>query len=266
VVVLKQPPTSRLHRFIWTSAVISALSLVALAAVMMRSRKKLREQISARREAELQFVAVNNERSRLALELHDTLEQGLTGIAMQLEGVMKKFSSAPERARRHLEVAQSLVDQERAEVHRSVWNLRSQLLENNDLASALSAIGRQLSDGTDISIAVEEVTGVQRLPEAVENNLLRIGQEAIANSLKHGRAHQVRIQLHFKPDLVIMSVRDNGQGFVENESSQVMPGHFGLVGMRERAKRLGGELRLQSEPGTGTIVTVEVPLIPTRKT
>jgi signal transduction histidine kinase len=100
----------------------------------------------------------------------------------------------------------------------------------------------------------------QKLPEETEQNLLRIAQEAVTNAVKHSQASQVRIRLGMERRKLSLQVADNGRGFEQKEAFSEMGGHFGLLGMRERAERLGGELQLHSEPGQGTQVKVTVPL------
>jgi signal transduction histidine kinase len=97
------------------------------------------------------------------------------------------------------------------------------------------------------------------LPASVENNLLRIGQEAITNAVRHARAHAIVAELRFEPGRVRLAVRDDGSGFDADSTLYAGTGHFGLIGMRERAKRIGGRLTIESAPGAGSTVTVELP-------
>ena len=116
--------------------------------------EQLKFQITARKESELQFKATLKERTRLAQELHDTVEQSLTGIALQLDTTSKLFETRPDGANRHLELARNLVSQSQVDVRRSVWDLRSRALEQFDLPGALSTSGKQLTDGTNINLHV----------------------------------------------------------------------------------------------------------------
>jgi signal transduction histidine kinase len=260
VFMVQAPAWWTLRRTLWALGAVSVLFSAILGVVVRHSKQKVREQVMARREAEAQFAAVNQERNRLAADLHDTLEQGLTGIALQLEAAHKAFATVPEIAQHHLAVAKTLVRQSQGEVRRSVWDLRSQMLDNNDLASALAAIGRQLSESVEVQVVVGTTGPTRRLPSIVENNLLRIGQEAITNALKYSCARNIDVQVVFRPETVLLSVRDDGQGFNFVSNPDAIPsGHFGLTDMRERAKRLKGSFSLQSTPGTGTEITVEVP-------
>jgi len=221
---------------------------------------QLKFQITARKESELQFKATLAERTRLAQEIHDTLEQTLTGIALQLDMSSKLFHSRPGDANHHLELASDLVTQSQAEVRRSVWDLRSRALEQFDLPSALLTNGKQLIDGTSIHFAVNAKGRVRPLPETVEENLLRIAQEALTNVIKHSKATTTTIELDYGPKTVGMEIKDNGCGFESDNCAGPGEGHFGLLGISERAKRLGTNAVWESKRGRGTIVRVQVAL------
>jgi len=223
---------------------------------------QLKFQITARKESELQFKAVLTERTRLAQELHDTLEQTLTGIALQLDATFKLFQDRPDTANRHLGLARELVTQSQVDVRRSVWDLRSRALEKFDLPGALITSGKQLTDGTDIHLEVTAKGRVRPLPETVEENLLRIAQEAMTNVIKHSRATVAEIEIDYGAKNVVLRIADNGRGFDQTQIMGANDGHFGLVGMAERAKRLGAELTVQSKPGEGTSVKIQVALKP----
>ncbi len=221
---------------------------------------QLKFQITARKESEVQFKAVLKERTRLAQELHDTLEQTLTGIALQLDTTSKLFTARPDGANHHLELARGLVAQSQVDVRRSVWDLRSRALEQFDLPGALSASGKQLTDGTNIHFEVSAGGRVRPLPEIIEENLLRIAQEALTNVIKHSQATVVGIQLDYGPQNVTLEIKDNGRGFEREKSAGPGEGHFGLLGISERAKRLGAELSVTSETGHGTTIRIQVPI------
>jgi signal transduction histidine kinase len=210
------------------------------------------------RRVRARFAAVLAERSRIAREIHDTLAQSFVGIGVQLETVAKMQSVSMEVARQHLDRARILVRSSLAEARRTVWALRSQALEESDLAGALQAVAAQLSGETEIAV---EVTGRRRrLPMEVENNLLRIGQEALANAVRHAQARQVRVEIGFGEGVVRLRVSDDGRGFDVERAAQAVSGHFGLAGIRERVHHLGGELSLLSRSGGGAEVVVEVPV------
>jgi len=221
---------------------------------------QLKFQITARKESELQFKAILKERTRLAQELHDTVEQTLTGIALQLDTTSKLFAARPEGASHHLELARNLVSQSQVDVRRSVWDLRSRALEQFDLPGALSTSCKQLTDGTNIHLEVTAKGRVRPLSETIEENLLRIAQESLTNVIKHSGATAASIELDYGAQNVMLEIQDNGRGFEQEKSAGPSEGHFGLLGISERAKRLGGELSVSSEIGRGTKVRVQVPI------
>lgn len=222
--------------------------------------EQLKLQITARQESELQFRAVLNERMRLAQELHDTLEQTLTGIALQMDTAAKFAGSEKERADHHLELARNLVTQSQTEVRCSVWDLRSRSREQMDLSNLLLKISRQLTDDTGIRVEVAAKGRVRPLPEVIEENLLRIAQEALTNIIKHSRATQANLVLDYGPRHVRIQIQDNGSGFVVDHHAGPSEGHFGLLGITERTKRLHGQLAIRSTPGGGTTIEVTIPI------
>jgi signal transduction histidine kinase len=211
----------------------------------------------ARRKRE-QYQAVLNERTRVARELHDTVEQGLAGIALQLEAVAGSFQTAPEAARQSLDVARQMLRYSLEETRRSVMDLRSQALESRDLAGALENLARQMTVNTRAEAQVRVTGAVRRLDAAEEHHLLRIGLEALTNALKHGGATRIDIELRFGPDGTNLIVSDNGQG-LESANRTTAGAHFGLQGVRERVDKLGGLLNIDSAPGEGTRLAVTVP-------
>jgi signal transduction histidine kinase len=215
------------------------------------------------RQLRREFAAVLGERNRIARELHDTLAQGFTGVSMQLEAVSAKLGGA-EAAREHLNQARLLVRSSLAEARRSVRDLRSELLDGASLGEALGVIARQLTDGSDVRAEVSTSGVPRRLPERVERNLLRVGQEALTNAVRHAEATRVRVSLDYGGEQVCLEVADDGRGFhplaPEHANGGGDSGGFGLQGIRERVTQLGGDLNIHSRPGAGTTVTATVPL------
>ena len=223
---------------------------------------QLKFQITARKESEVQFKAVLAERTRLAQELHDTVEQTLTGIALQLDTAAKLHEKNPPDAREHLDLARNLMSRSQLEVRQSVWDLRRLVQEHFDLSGALLENARQITAGTNLRVTLETRGLVRPLPEVVEENFLRIGREALNNVIKHAQATVVQIILEFAPASVVLCIQDNGRGFDPQAVEGPGEGHFGLLGMAERVKRVGGEFGLTSAPENGTTVRVEIPLAP----
>jgi signal transduction histidine kinase len=223
--------------------------------------KQLKVEMTARKESELQFRAVLTERTRLAQELHDTLEQTITGIALQLDRVANHFGKNSDTASHHLKLARSLTRQGQTEVRHSVWGLRSRANEEFNLVNALSVAGRQIANDAGMQIQLETSGEIQSLPETFEENLLRIGQEGVANAVKHSGAATVKIQLQFSPQQVVLLIEDDGKGFDPDHCIGPNEGHFGLLGIRERAERMGGNANITSAPGAGTRIRVDVPIV-----
>lgn len=224
--------------------------------------EQLKLQITARQDAELQFQAVLTERTRLAQELHDTLEQTLTGIALQMDTAARFAPTDLRRADHHLELARNLVTQSQAEVRCSVWDLRSKSPEQLDLAGLLLKISGQLTEDTRIKVQVKALGRVRPLSELIEENLLRVAQEALTNIIKHSQATEAIITLDYGAQNVILTITDNGIGFVVNQQAGPQEGHFGLLGITERTSRLRGKISLTSEPGTGTTIQAMIPVNP----
>jgi signal transduction histidine kinase len=210
------------------------------------------------RLAREQYRAILAERVRLARELHDTLEQGLAGIKLQLEAVAGSLEGSPETARRALEVAGEMLRYSMEEARRSVMDLRSQALEDRDLPGALAELARQMTAGTPLAASVR-VTGAPRaLDASQEHHLLRIGLEAVTNAVKHAGATRVEIELAYDGQATRLVVSDDGGGF-PSATGGVAGEHFGLRGIRERVDKLGGSLRLDQRPEGGTRLAVTVP-------
>jgi signal transduction histidine kinase len=238
----------------WTarhSAVLIAILMLAIGGAIVTLKY-----MTARERREYQ--AVLSERNRVARELHDTLEQGLTGITMQLEAVAGTMQTSPGVARQSLDVARHMLRYSLEETRRSVMDLRSQALESDDVSAALATLARQMTLGTPIRADVR-IEGVpRRLDAAHEHHLLRIGLEAVTNAVKHSGASRVDILVRFSAESVQLRVSDNGCG-TQPDSADLSGAHFGLQGMRERANKIGATLDLESRQGRGTNVSVTVP-------
>jgi len=212
------------------------------------------------RQMRQRFSMVLEERVRLAREIHDTLAQGFVGISSQLDAVALTLNGHMDVARKHLELARKMVRHSLTEARRSVMDLRASALEGHDLSSAISQAAPQWTAGSPVQVRVDVEGPSRKLPEEMEQHLLRIAQEAVTNAVKHARASKVRIRLQMAQRKLKLLVADDGRGFEQTEAFSELGGHFGLLGMRERAERLGGELQLHSQPGHGTEVEVTVPL------
>ena len=257
VVVLHAPSWWNLRNALWLLGIVSGILFLVLAGMIFLSRK-VREQMKVIRE-KIEHGAVLEERNRIARELHDTLEQELAGITMQLDLAVECFRQVPMVAFDALSAARSMSRHSMVEARRSVWDLRCSLLENGDLPSALTEVVRSIPAPPETKVEIRVEGTPVRLPGRVEMNLLRIGQEAASNGIKHGQAVNVQIALRYMPEKVILEVRDDGCG-LRGEHSKA--GHFGMLDMRERAQALGSQLVIESAPANGTIISVEVAMQP----
>lgn len=256
--VITAPPWWTPEHVILVFAIVAGISLIGTASVMLVARRHLREQAARRAMAEAEFTAILTERNRMAREIHDTLAQGLAATSIQLRLAKKSANGDVTSLTHHLDTAQDLVRESLAEARNSIWNMRSHVLESSDLPGALSEVLKQLCDGTGVETSIEATGRSRRLAPVVENNLLRVGQEAIANALKHSQATRIDVKLEFSDKQFRLIVRDNGRGFKVAKPGSA-DGGFGLVGMRERAAELKGDLAVHSDEH-GTEITLTVPV------
>jgi two-component system NarL family sensor kinase len=202
-------------------------------------------------------IGALEERNRLAREIHDTLVQGLTGIIMQLETADAFLDDdQADRSREALRQALALTRANLDEARRSVLDLRSAPLEGRSLDKALAALIHEWQAKSNLAIDFE-VTGSRPLVARLEAGLYRIAQEALTNVVRHARATRVKVRLIATPDSTRLIVEDDGRGF---DPAQVPDERHGLIGMQERARLLGGTLKLQSRPNHGTRIQVTIPL------
>ncbi|MGA7935248.1 MAG: histidine kinase, partial [Kovacikia sp.] len=212
----------------------------------------LNTDISDRKLAE--SASILEERNRMAREIHDTLAQSFTGILLQVGAAAQVLADDPETTQVHLEMIEELARAGLAGARRSVSALRPRLLEEGNLESALHRIMAQMLSTTDTAVICETQGTAYSLPTEVENNLLRIGQEALTNAIKYACASKIRVELVYNQTQCILRVKDNGRGF--GVGSDPLSSGFGLLGMSERAEHIGAQLRIQSQPGQGTEIVV----------
>jgi signal transduction histidine kinase/ligand-binding sensor domain-containing protein len=209
------------------------------------------------------FAAIIDERTRIARELHDTLAQGLAAVGIQMDTAMSRLPADPALARvqKHMDLARSMVRSSLAEVRRSIWVLRAQTSKAaNGLSISLQDNLAHLTADSGVA-ATLRVTGEPRtLPSEIERSLLRIAHEAVTNAVRHAGARSVEVELRFDADRVHLRVKDDGCGFDPDAAREKTAGkNFGLVGISERARAMGGQLTLDSRPGAGTEVECHLP-------
>lgn len=215
----------------------------------------LARDITLQKQAEA--ASILEERNRMAREIHDTLAQAFTGILAQVGAANQVLTDDLEATGAHLDLIKELARTGLTEARRSVIALRPQLLEEGSLQSALHRLVTQIrAAATDTTLYYEIEGAVYSLPTEVENNLLRIGQEALTNAIRHANADEIRVELVYDRDQFCLRVRDNGQGF--GVGSVPSSNGFGLLGMSERVERIGAQLTIGSQPGRGTEIIVTV--------
>ena len=222
-----------------------------------------RARLSAEHTRAAARLATTEERNRLAREIHDTLAQGLAAITLQLETADALAASRPERAQEAIRRALSLARSNLEEARRSVMDLRAAPLQNRTLPEALMSLAQKSCDdgSVDIQFVSKPNPAFPALPTRLEVGLYRIAQEALANACHHAQAQHIYVTLSVDDECVRLVVQDDGRGF-DPDAVPLVAGdrHFGLTGMSERAKLLGGAFCIQSEPGAGTFLSVYVPL------
>ena len=199
------------------------------------------------------------ERTRIARELHDTLIQGFSGVTMQMQALTTRLRQSPERET----LAEIIHDAGNclSEARRSVGGLRNVQGDESGLAAAIAQAARQLTEGRDTRLRLQLAPNPPQFSPDTEYNILRIVQEAISNAIKHSGASLIEVSLGFSPHKITISVADDGSGFdMDQYLEHIQPGHYGLIGMRERATQIGADISWRSVPRQGTTVTLIQPL------
>lgn len=236
------------YQTVWFYALCAALALLAAYLFYLNRINRMKAE----------FAAVTAERNRIAREIHDTLAQGFAGISVQLEAGKQMLFDSPQLAEEHLDQANDLARGCLEEVRRYVWNLRHRDQGKGNLAARLSDLAKAIAGGTPFHF---KISGAPRpLSEPAESILLRIGQEAIVNAVKHAGAGKIDVELIFESRHVKLRIQDDGCGFDLHQAEIKDNGHFGILGMRERASQLGGSLQVNSAPGKGTDIEAKIPL------
>jgi ligand-binding sensor domain-containing protein/signal transduction histidine kinase len=233
------------------------MAAILLIALMGWSINLLRTRVMLR-QTEAKFQSVLNERNRIAIELHDTLLQGLSGIAWQIDSIKLSQIDLSSELTKKLNLIRELVRYNQEEARRSILNLRTQRLEEAELGTALVNYAKQLTKETSINICTQIKESDKELDTEIEHHLLRIGQEAIGNAVKHAKAGNIVIELICDSKSISLSVKDDGCGF-DLKSLSLTDTRFGLAGIHERVAKLRGEIFLDSSPQNGTSLTVIVP-------
>jgi signal transduction histidine kinase/ligand-binding sensor domain-containing protein len=206
------------------------------------------------------FAAVLDERNRLAREMHDTLIQGCVGVSALLEAASSATGVSPKISNELLDRARNEVRTAVDEARAAVWNLRNTSRGRQDVVKTVSRLVQQMGAEAGIPVRFTSSGTPVSLGAECEWSLLMIIREALQNAIRHGRPTRLSVALDFLDERLCADIEDDGCGFQLVASSSPNGGHFGLIGMRERVERLGGEFLLASGPGSGTKVHLRIPL------
>lgn len=248
-----------------TRIALAFASLVLFGILVLGWNFSLRRQVERQTTViarQLEREKIHDERRRIARELHDSLEQDLSGIDLLARSVARHQAVQAEDLRSSLTMLSALAQHSRDEARRTIWDLRLPGQEQWDLARRLEVMAHE-SRGNDTGPRVEFTLEGERprLSAVAEHNLFRIAQEAVGNARKHSGARTIGINLRSHDGQVTLEIRDDGGGFDPAFVSENRVGHFGLQGMRERAEKVGAEFDLASSPGAGTVIRVRLPTI-----
>jgi signal transduction histidine kinase len=258
--VLQKPPwlnASRLWRLVSAMAL-----LLGTAAVWVWTLRKEVNRKRALIEHQTSQVAVMRERTRIARDLHDTVEQGLTGLSLQLKSLEMSPHNLPEKIRNGLRLALRILGNTRAVTHYAVQELREGSLMPETLKTGLERTAKFWSRTGAVTVHLRFPEEMPPLPKTLEVSLLAIAREAMTNAVKHGQATAIAIEAELNHEKISLRVKDNGCGFELHGAAGSESGHFGIQGMRERIEEANGHLEIHSHPGEGTTVEMNVPFKP----
>jgi signal transduction histidine kinase len=256
VVILQRAPWWTLRRLFVALGFIAALALAAIVWVALL-RRRVAEQTKTI-ATQIERAVIKDERQRIARELHDTIEQELAGLSVQLRNARQRLLNMPEQAGTAIELAERMLRHCRDEARTSIRDLRSVALEQRGLSGAMEETIVPLVGGDGTRISFQATGRPCSLPGPMEIHLLRIAQQAVANAVQHATPKEIRVSLEYGADAVTLEVQDNGCGF--DPAAPAPRGHFGILGIRERANKIHATLSLESAPGVGTTIRVVVPM------
>jgi len=233
--------------------VLVVLTFLTWSTVLRRQVRRQTQQI----QEQIETNATLEERNRIAREPHDTLSQGFAGVAYQLSSVRNHLQSAPEKAGEKLNLAIHMVEHSLAEARRSLQDLRSPLLQEHSLGTALQTSAEELCAADGIALKPQISEDASPLPEATRHEILRIALEAITNAIRHASPSTIWVELEIAEGSLSLQVRDDGTGFHPEEWTESQ-NHFGLRGMQERANRIQAQLKVTSTPKKGSVVVLHL--------
>jgi signal transduction histidine kinase len=264
------PPWYRTYRAYGLFAVIFGLLIagaVSLPTAYIRNRNRLLSTLVKERTRELQETmeklkveernaAVVEERHRIASEIHDSVQQGLSSLRLLLDSTLG-FRELPVAIQKHLDAASKVLSFTHQELKHAVWNLETPLLRDGNLHSALEKLVSFFDlNATTVSVVSQGMP--HPLPNGTHHHLIRIVQEAVCNAVRHGKARSIAIRLSYESDRLELGIEDDGCGF-DADAALKETSHLGLKGVLGRARCFGGQVEFGSEIGRGSRIRILVP-------
>jgi signal transduction histidine kinase len=256
--VLRLPSWWTVERVAWLAGGVGILALLALVWVAL-----LRYEVGKRTHllaASMQREGIREERARIARDLHDTLQQNLTGIMLQTNSAIKRLAVAPDRVAEALELVRSMARHSLEEVRYTVLNLRATELDYAELGQSVRELLASFGQPNPPKIRVVLPETACRLPGILLNHLLNFIREAVTNAIRHATASHIDVRIARNQELLEVMIADDGKGFETTGADPLNTGRFGLRGMRERALKMSAQYQITSIPGQGTTVTLTLPL------
>ena len=249
----------------WTTGRLAAMVALLLAAIaamsvwnrQLNARAEQRGQELLKERIELVESELRvEERTRLAVELHDSIAQNIMGVSLQLDTANRLVRQNAPAALRHLDIASKALESCHAELRACIWDLRNLALEEKSMDEAIRRTVRQHLDGATLTVRFNVPR--DKLTDNTAHTLLRIIRELVTNAVRHGKAHVIKVAGVIEAGRLLFSVTDDGGGFDANHHPGMAQGHFGLQGIRERIRRFNGEMNIFSGPGKGTRVQIAI--------
>ena len=249
----------------WTTGRLAAAVAFLLAAIaamfvwnrLLNARAERRGQELLKERIELVESELRvEERTRLAVELHDSIAQNIMGVSLQLDTAKKFVQQNAPSALQHLDIASRALESCHAELRACIWDLRNLALEEKDLNEAIRRTVSQHLDGATLTVRFNVPR--DRLTDNTTHALLRIIRELVTNAVRHGKARAIKVAGAIENGWLLFSVSDDGVGFDTNHHPGMAQGHFGLQGIRERIRGFNGKMDIDSKPGKGTHVQIAI--------
>ena len=265
ITILSHPPwwtTGRLFALVGVLLAVLGGTMAwnfSLQRLAARKGRELAAESTALAEAEIKVC----ERTRLAVELHDSIAQSLTGASMETRAASLSYESGEKDVPEHLDIILKTIDSCRDEIRNCIWDLRNRALEESDVDAAIRLTLQPVVGRADVRVRFNVVR--EQISDSTFHTILCIIRELTTNGVRHGKATSIKIAGAIEDGRLLFSVCDNGSGFDPAKAKGVEHGHFGLQGIRERVKKLGGRMEMESSPGRGTKTTISMAIGRERK-